>query len=62
MNLFDKFAAGLPLPQFLAKYGSDADRAKWARAADQLSTLYVQVRGVRRAHRENDRETTGAVA
>lgn len=48
-------------------YGSAAlDRARhrytWARAADQLSTLYVQVRGVRRAHRENDRETTGAVA
>jgi thiol-disulfide isomerase/thioredoxin len=35
MNLFDKFTAGLPLPAFLAKYGTDGDRAKWARAAEQ---------------------------
>lgn len=35
MNLFDKFSAGLPQPAFLAKYGTDADRAKWARATEQ---------------------------
>ncbi|HJZ56817.1 MAG TPA: thioredoxin family protein [Gemmataceae bacterium] len=34
MNLFSKFAEGLPLGEFLAKYGTDADRAKWQRAAD----------------------------
>jgi thioredoxin-like negative regulator of GroEL len=42
MNLFDKFAAGLPLPQFLAKYGSDGDRAKWARATEQTATTDAQ--------------------
>lgn len=42
MNLFDKFAAGLPLADFLAKYGSDADRAKWARAAEQTQTTPPQ--------------------
>jgi thiol-disulfide isomerase/thioredoxin len=35
MNLFDKFAAGLPLNDFLAKYGTSTDRAKWQRAAEQ---------------------------
>ena len=42
MNLFDKFAAGLPLAEFLAKYGSDADRAKWQRAADQTQLTDAQ--------------------
>lgn len=42
MNLFDKFTAGLPLPAFLAKYGSDADRAKWGRAAEQTSITDAQ--------------------
>ena len=42
MNLFEKFAAGLPLQQFLAKYGSDADRAKWARAAEQTAITDAQ--------------------
>ena len=42
MNLFDKFAAGLPLPEFLAKFGSDGDRAKWARAADQTALTDAQ--------------------
>ena len=37
MNLFEKFAVGLPLTEFLAKYGSDADRAKWARATEQTA-------------------------
>lgn len=35
MNLFDKFAAGLPLTDFLARYGSDAHRARWRAAAEQ---------------------------
>src|SRR5436190_5069446 len=42
MNLFDKFAAGLPLTEFLAKYGTDADRAKWARAAEQTQLADAQ--------------------
>jgi thiol-disulfide isomerase/thioredoxin len=42
MNLFDKFAAGLPLPDFLAKYGSDADRAKWQRAAAETRITDAQ--------------------
>ena len=42
MNLFDKFAAGLPLAEFLAKYGSDADRAKWRRAAEQTHITDAQ--------------------
>src|SRR5436309_4836654 len=32
MNLFSKFADALPLPAFLAKYGTPADHAKWERA------------------------------
>lgn len=42
MNLFEKFTAGLPLPEFLAKFGSDADRAKWARAAEQTHLTDAQ--------------------
>jgi thiol-disulfide isomerase/thioredoxin len=42
MNLFDKFTAGLPLPEFLAKYGTDADRAKWARATEQTQITDAQ--------------------
>lgn len=35
MKLFSKFAAGLPLPEFLARYGTLADRGKWQRAMEQ---------------------------
>jgi thiol-disulfide isomerase/thioredoxin len=42
MNLFDAFSAGLPLSDFLGKYGSDADRAKWARAAEQTAITDAQ--------------------
>ncbi len=42
MNLFDKFSAALPLADFLAKYGSDTDRAKWARAAEQTQITDAQ--------------------
>ncbi|GAA0805870.1 glycosyltransferase [Spirilliplanes yamanashiensis] len=63
----DPRALGLALRRLLRDpvrrlaYGSAAlDRARncypWSRAADQLSTLYARVSGVR------DRETTGAVA
>ena len=42
MNLFDKFSAGLPLAEFLAKYGSETDRAKWQRAAEQTQITDAQ--------------------
>lgn len=42
MNLFAKFAAGLPLPEFLAKYGTETDRAKWHRAAEQTHLTEAQ--------------------
>src|SRR6266516_1895872 len=42
MNLFDSFAAGLPLVDFLAKYGSDADRSKWKRAAGETRLTEAQ--------------------
>lgn len=35
MSLFSKFEAGLPLTDFLAKYGSDAHRARWKAASEQ---------------------------
>lgn len=44
MNLFPKFDAGLPLPAFLARYGSEADRGKWHRAAEQTHITDVQQR------------------
>src|SRR5947209_8146778 len=45
MNLFSKFAAALPLPEFLAKYGTPADRAKWdrAKAATHLTDAQRQL-------------------
>lgn len=42
MNLFAEFEAGLPLPEFLAKYGTDAHRARWALATEQTSTTPAQ--------------------
>ncbi len=42
MNLFEKFTAGLPLTEFLAKYGSDTDRAKWQRATEQTQLTDAQ--------------------
>ena len=35
MNLFASFSAGLPLPEFLAKYGTPSDRTRWEAAAAQ---------------------------
>lgn len=44
MNLFDSFQAGLPLADFLAKYGSDGDRARWKRGADGVRLTAPQQR------------------
>src|SRR5262245_20531584 len=39
MKLYSKFELGLPLPQFLAKYGTPTDKSRWeaAGAATLLS-------------------------
>ncbi|QJW97796.1 thioredoxin family protein [Frigoriglobus tundricola] len=42
MNLFAKFEAGLPLAGFLAKYGTEAFRARWKSAADQTALTDAQ--------------------
>ena len=42
MNLYDKFAIGQPLPEFLAKFGTEGDRAKWQRAAEQTQITSEQ--------------------
>ncbi|MBY0460999.1 MAG: thioredoxin family protein [Gemmataceae bacterium] len=42
MNLFTKFEAGLPLADFLAKYGTDAHRARWQAALDQTALTDAQ--------------------
>jgi hypothetical protein len=36
MNLFDSFEAAQPLTEFLAKYGTDADRLRWKSAIEQV--------------------------
>ena len=42
MNLFAKFEAGLPLADFLTKYGSEAHRARWRSAAEQTALTDAQ--------------------
>jgi thiol-disulfide isomerase/thioredoxin len=42
MNLFAKFEAGLPLPVFLAKYGTEAHRNRWKLAAEQTALTDAQ--------------------
>ena len=44
MNLFPKFEAGLPLAQFLAKYGTEAHRTRWKMAAEQTALTDEQAR------------------
>lgn len=47
MNLFSKFAAALPLSQFLEKYGSSTDKSRWqnALAATQLTEPQKELLG-----------------
>ena len=47
MNLFDSFAAALPLPAFLDTYGSASDKSRWAaaHAAITLSDAQKQLLG-----------------
>lgn len=42
MNLFEKFSVGLPLNEFLSRYGTDADRAKWSRSAENTTLTDAQ--------------------
>ena len=42
MNLFAKFESGLPLTDFLAKYGTAAHRARWKSAAEQTTLTDAQ--------------------
>ena len=42
MNLYPKFEAGLPLAQFLAKYGTEAHRTRWKLAAEQTALTDAQ--------------------
>lgn len=37
MDLFAKFQAGLPYAEFLARYGSAADRQRWAHVHEQVT-------------------------
>ncbi len=45
MNLFTKFEAGLPLAEFLAKYGTESNRARW-QAATAQTTLSSEQRAI----------------
>jgi thiol-disulfide isomerase/thioredoxin len=47
MNLYSKFAAALPLPEFLARYGSASDKSRWqnALAATQLTDAQKEMLG-----------------
>ncbi|MBM3994900.1 MAG: thiol reductase thioredoxin [Planctomycetes bacterium] len=42
MNLFDKYKLGLPYGEFLAKHGSDGDRARWKQVHGQVSLSEAQ--------------------
>jgi thiol-disulfide isomerase/thioredoxin len=42
MNLFDRFAAGLPLAEFLTKYGSPAHQSRWKATFDNVSLTTAQ--------------------
>ena len=42
MNLFPKFAAARPVAEFLARYGSASDRARWERAAAETRLADAQ--------------------
>ena len=37
MNLFEKFAQGLPYSEFLSRYGGDAHKARWQAIYDEVA-------------------------
>ena len=42
MNLHDKYALGLTLPDFLAKYGTDAHKQRWRGVHEQVALTPAQ--------------------
>jgi thiol-disulfide isomerase/thioredoxin len=42
MNLFERFAAALPLDQFLTKYGNDAYKSRWKSTFDAVKVSEAQ--------------------
>lgn len=52
MNLYSSFASALPLPQFLAKYGTPSDHGKWERAQAATSITEAQRQLLARFTRE----------
>ena len=52
MNLYSKFSDALPLPEFLARYGTTSDRARW----DNARTATVLTDGQRRLLGQFSRE------
>ncbi len=42
MNLFDKFNAGLPYADFLARYANDAQKPRWRQVHEQVSLTPAQ--------------------
>src|SRR4051794_32407022 len=42
MNLYPKFAAGLPLGDFLEKHGSAGDRQRWKAVGDKVALTTAQ--------------------
>jgi thiol-disulfide isomerase/thioredoxin len=52
MNLYEKFAAGLGLDDFLARHGSESDRARWARVRDEVALTDEQKALLGRFRRE----------
>jgi len=54
MNLFPSFAAALPLPAFLDKYGSASDRSRWAAAQAAITLTDAQKQLLGRFARETN--------
>jgi thioredoxin-like negative regulator of GroEL len=44
MNLYEKFSAGLPYADFLARYGSDVHRARWEKVHSLVTLTAEQSR------------------
>jgi len=52
MNLFDRFAAALPMDHFLSKYGTAAHRARWKETFDAVRLTEAQANLLRAFPRE----------
>lgn len=54
MTLFESFNAALPLADFLARHGSDADRARWSRVGEAVPLTDAQVSLLRKFTRRTN--------